>query len=64
MFTKQHYKAVAKIISEATYYDSHRVDYLCSSDELIEKLADLFGEDNPSFDRGKFSEACTEKYSK
>uniref|UniRef100_A0A6M3KIX1 Uncharacterized protein n=1 Tax=viral metagenome TaxID=1070528 RepID=A0A6M3KIX1_9ZZZZ len=55
MFSKQHYKAIARIIAEENnprLLDEGARIYLC------DELSILFQEDNPLFDKEKFSKAC------
>ena len=65
MFTRQHYKAIAEVVSKSQ-------DLVCADDlahlstglwfikphEFCNKLADYFAQDNPRFDRERFLEAC------
>lgn len=57
MFTKQHYKAIAKIVKDNTTIDS-RNEYVMNVDFLMNDLADYFVKDNKLFDREKFLTAC------
>ena len=47
MFTRRHYKAIAKIIKTSSTHDN-----------LIVGLINFFCDDNPKFDRKRFLEAC------
>ena len=51
MFTKQHYEPVAKLLRNMP----DKITRL----ELISKLADMFEEDSPKFDRHKFVKGCS-----
>lgn len=56
MWTKRHFEALAKAVREATNlpWTARR--------EWAHTLADLFGEDNPNFDRFRFLEAAGVQY--
>jgi len=55
MFTKRHYIAIAKIVSSLSR--DGRID----TSQLILRLSVLFREDNPLFNRDKFTRACMEE---
>ena len=56
-FTKQHYIAVAKAIQEvAKEMDDAAAESALS--RLAMRLADIFKDDNPRFDKGYFLTAC------
>lgn len=60
MFTRKHYKAIAKITDSKTcvqILSDNPFDYLLKN-QVIDALADMFEEDNPRFDRDKFIKAC------
>lgn len=60
MFTKQHYKAIAKIVNGKTcvqLLNENPFDYLLK-EQVIEALITLFQEDNPHFDPKQFIDAC------
>lgn len=60
MFTRQHYKAIAKIVDGKTcvqFLSNNPFDYL-SKNQLVDALADMFQDDNPNFNREKFTKAC------
>jgi hypothetical protein len=59
MFTKQHYKAIAKIISDSRSID--RPDFLYR-DEVIQAFIEMFADDNELFNEKKFRFACNVKY--
>ena len=52
MFTKQHYKAIAKIIDEATK------DYPTIKEILIKRFGDYFNQDNALFNWERWRNAC------
>jgi hypothetical protein len=66
-FSKRHYEAIAKAMREAHVARDDEIEagwlrdageaniVLC---DTIEILADMFGADNPRFDRGRFVKAC------
>lgn len=59
MFTKQHYEKIARRIytlGNDTANDAMARDTVRNL--VAYKLADMFGEDNPSFDRSRFLTAC------
>lgn len=64
MFTRQHYKAIAEIISRNQ--DRLRVSDVadcenglpCIHLDIIGDLTDYFAKDNPQFDRERFLAAC------
>jgi len=65
MFTKQHYKAIAEIISIASGHvgDDSCYDVLLDCpDSIAPALADYFAKDDPNFDRKKFIESCKYKW--
>jgi len=51
MFTKQHFKEIARIISQCSTQYGDRMF-------LFEEFCKLFEKDNPLFDKAKFAEAC------
>lgn len=55
MFTRQHYKAIAKIIEETK---SGEQLWDGQANRIAIKLIDYFATDNPRFDREKFLTAC------
>lgn len=59
MFTKQHYKAIAKIIRESSFEESPDI---LNKDNLVERFCNLFGQDNPNFDRDKFFIECYKNF--
>ena len=60
MFSKQHYKAIASIIKESTMYTDDRESNftVIPKVRLVTELCHVFQEDNPLFDKEKFSKAC------
>ena len=60
MFTKQHYKAIAEIITRriALNQGTGRTPHFLYADDLALDLADYFAKDNPQFDKDKFFVAC------
>ena len=57
-FTRQHYELLAKLIKEL---GDGLVETKAQDDQLeafAEKLADLFKQDNPRFDKGFFLAKC------
>jgi len=52
MFTRQHYKTVAHLISE--YSHNNAID----KDMFIDSLCAVFQRDNERFDKERFIEAC------
>jgi hypothetical protein len=54
MFTKQHYIAIAKMVSDVKTEHGDNI----TLQQLEYKLREYFSEDNPNFDRVRFSEAC------
>ena len=54
MFTKRHYKAIAKMIDQSTLVGS---EYIVKP-QLIYTLCEFFQQDNPNFDVHKFMVAC------
>jgi hypothetical protein len=61
MMTKKHYEQVANVIEK--YLGDLEIG--AAKGLLITNLADVFENDNPNFDRGKFVHACylsKEKY--
>jgi len=60
MFTRQHYKAIAKILNNQTcvqLLDNDPQHYLLKRD-VVRALANLFANDNPRFNYDKFFRAC------
>ncbi len=55
--TKRDYIAIAKVINDLEV----RPGTLISKCDLVMELAELFKQDNPHFDQGKFADACQEK---
>ena len=53
MMTRQHYEKVAEIIKA---FPSGSTG--CSQAKFAQEFAEMFGEDNPRFDREKFYIAC------
>jgi len=58
MLTRQHYKAIARIIKEARedYRGGTPTELVLST--ISTQLADYFAADNPRFDGNRFLEAC------
>jgi len=54
MFTKQHYEKIAEIL--ASEQGSSMVNVIVYN--ITSKLAEMFMEDNPNFDREKFFKAA------
>ena len=50
MMSRKHYRAIAEVIDE--------MEVRVSTIKLVERLADVFADDNPNFNRKKFREAC------
>ena len=57
IFTKKHYESIAKMIHDIYLPSQLPRD----GGNVIYYLADLFAEDNPNFNRGKFYSACGEE---
>lgn len=61
-FTRQHYEAIAAVISKATdeVLDAERNsdDPQDAIERLANRLADIFAKDNPRFDKGFFLSKC------
>ena len=56
-FTRQHYESIAKMIKEiASFMETRQQEEVL--EDLVEKLAAYFKEDNPRFDKGRFIIAC------
>ncbi|MBU2249277.1 MAG: hypothetical protein KKD77_21195 [Gammaproteobacteria bacterium] len=55
MFTKNHYKAIAKMLQDS-FGDDLFTHYAPSL--FVDKLVDYFKADNPLFDKGRFLAAC------
>lgn len=55
-FTKKHYEAIAKAISE-----SHEVAANSRLSLFTDKVCELFQEDNPRFDVARFRQAAARK---
>lgn len=55
--TKKHYKAIAEIIKAETSHVNPKFLFI-PTEELSNKLADYFEQDNDRFDRDKFLSAC------
>lgn len=58
MLSKKHYVAVAKIIAAQC---PTSVEARQAIEQVANDLASYFQEDNPSFDSGRFEEACKKK---
>lgn len=59
MFTKEHYKAIAKIIKKHyEYCQLFTGTRALAAKDIAFDLADYFATDNPQFDRDKFLAAC------
>lgn len=61
--SKEHYKAIAEIISRNTIVDLKNKEYISKkhlSYRIIEELCIYFKEDNTNFNREKFINACNE----
>lgn len=64
MFTKQHYKVIAEVITNphadaSDYHDGCMGnDRLIFTDKLIDDFIVRFEQDNPGFDKDEFSKAC------
>lgn len=60
MFTRKHFKAIAKIIRENIITDidndGHDVKIIVPA-MLVDDFCTMFKRDNPNFDRNKFEEA-------
>uniref|UniRef100_A0A6M3LMF4 Uncharacterized protein n=1 Tax=viral metagenome TaxID=1070528 RepID=A0A6M3LMF4_9ZZZZ len=54
MFSKKHYKALAKLI----HYNLTKEEYSYPFNRFLSRLADMLENDNPQFDRDKFFSAC------
>lgn len=59
MFTRKHFKAIAKIIKESDTLVIKSAGRIGPRGNLEEKLADYFKQNNPRFDRDKFIAACS-----
>lgn len=51
MFTKKHYEAIAFVLNDARQAKA-------KPSGVVRRLADLFQDDNPHFNRRRFVEAC------
>lgn len=72
-FSRAHYVAIAKLITEATrndpqvyFTDAYGLNaltgaYFIDKAQLVSDLSDLFRRDNPRFDEGRFIDACYPK---
>lgn len=58
MLTRQHYKAIAEIIKHSDTLVIKPRGGVGPRNDLKEKLADYFQEENPQFDRDKFLTNC------
>jgi len=60
MFTRQHYKAIAKILNDQTCVQllSKNPNLYLLKANVVKALANLFAEDNPHFNYDKFFRAC------
>ena len=59
MFSEQHYIAIANIIKDLRQPNPTQPGYtVVDTRSLTARLADLFKNDNPLFDRNKFIKAC------
>ncbi len=60
MMTRKHFQKVAEVvaITRAAYGRSDDLAGVQACDTIANGLADIFGEDNPNFDRGRFLRAC------
>lgn len=60
MFTRRHYKAVAKIINTNTRkrISGRDLEFYLLKNELVEALSGMFKEDNPAYNEVKFVNAC------
>lgn len=53
--SKKHYVAVAQILSATPITDdAHASAIVKDRDEIARRLADVFADDNPRFDRARF----------
>ena len=59
MLTKKHYKRIARIIRNAKLV--HEYEGAKAIERIEFQLRQYFAEDNPRFDRVKFTEACRVK---
>ncbi len=59
MFTKEHYNAIAKIISLSLLQDAcgQEMAKVCYR-RLAKRFMDTFAKENPRFDKAKFTKAC------
>lgn len=57
MFQKRHYKAIAAIILNLTDNEG-RIE----KEDLVERMADYFERDSPSFNRDKFITQCNHPF--
>jgi len=55
MFTKQHYEAIANLISNLNPITEGEDDLI---DVMVEEFVKLFSKDNPNFNAHKFRDAC------
>jgi hypothetical protein len=55
-FGKRHYEAIAEAMQIARFH--LRCDALNQQACVIKQLADLFADDNPQFQRERFTNAC------
>ena len=63
MFTKQHYEAIAKCIRpvyQQVLEDSITADKLNVVSDIVQKLSELFSEDNDNFNPDTFTAFITE----
>lgn len=67
MFTKRHYKAIAEVLRAnqpdrpvSTSCEGHRARF-DKHRSIVGKLAALFANDNPRFNRDRFLAACGEE---
>ena len=61
-FGKRHYKAIASMLSP--YFESESLFNTCTPTDIAQRLADLFEQDNPLFDRGLFYQQTGVKHTK
>ena len=67
MLSRKYYRDIANIINQLTskdhlLIDSDELHLLIDSNELVNLLSDYFRQDNSSFDKGRFTEACFNSY--
>lgn len=57
MTTRKHYEAVARMI-HSERDDAQEQETRLVVDRIASRMADIFGNDNPRFDRDRFLRAC------